>query len=50
MGDGGYDQGILIRESEIRMEEGMHHGRTGYASERMNSLEQGESVGERTRW
>jgi len=32
------------------MEEGMHDGRTGYASARRNSLEQGKSVGERTQW
>jgi hypothetical protein len=40
----------LIRASDLLIEEGTHVGRTRYARERRKSLEQGESVGERTRW
>ena len=49
----GYGRGISIldRRSD-RSEEGTQEGRTGYANESKNSLEQGESesVGEMTLW
>lgn len=39
-----------MRESKMRIEDGMQEGRIGYASESKYSLEQGESVGCKTRW
>ena len=38
------------RESEIRMEEGIHVGRMGYATDKRKSFQHGESEGERTLW